>query len=44
MEPEGVMDQEQQYLEILQAAESYSIEDGELQINCGNQVLIYTAE
>ena len=44
MEPVGVMDQEQQYLEILQTAESYSVENGELQINCGNQVLIYGAE
>jgi len=43
-EPEGVMDQEQEYLEILQAAESYSVEDGELQINCSDQVLIYTIE
>ncbi|MFC1899914.1 DUF4382 domain-containing protein [Chloroflexota bacterium] len=43
-EPEGVMDQEQDYLEILQAAESYSVEDGELQINCGDQVLIYSIE
>ena len=44
MEPEGVMEQEQQYLEILQAAESYSTEDGNLQINCGDQVLVYIAE
>ncbi len=44
MEPEGVMEQERQYLEILQAAKSYSVEDGELQINCGGPVLIYTAE
>lgn len=44
MEPEGVMEQERQYLEILQAAKSYSVEDGELQINCGGQVLIYTTE
>ncbi len=44
MEPEGVMDQEQDYLEILQAAKSYSVEDGELQINCGGQVLVYTTE
>jgi heat shock protein HslJ len=43
-DPEGVMEQEQQYLEILQAAESYSIEEEELQINCGDQVLIYAAE
>ena len=44
MEPEGVMEQERQYLELLQAAESYSVEDGELQINCGGQVLVYTTE
>ncbi|MFC1984562.1 DUF4382 domain-containing protein [Chloroflexota bacterium] len=44
MEPEGVMEQEQQYLETLQAAESYSVEDRELQINCGDQILIYTVE
>jgi plastocyanin/heat shock protein HslJ len=43
-DPEGVMEQEQQYLEILQAAESYSIEGEELRINCGDQVLIYAAE
>ncbi|MFC2035082.1 DUF4382 domain-containing protein [Chloroflexota bacterium] len=41
MEPEGVMDQEQQYLTILGAAESYKIEDDKLQINCGEQVLIF---
>ena len=44
MEPEGVMEQERQYLEILQAAKSYSVEDGELHINCGGQVLVYTTE
>lgn len=44
MEPEGVMEQERQYLEILQAAKSHSVEDGELQINCGGQVLVYTTE
>jgi len=43
-EPEGVMDQERQYFEILQAAESYSVEDGELQINCGSQVLIFKGD
>jgi len=41
MEPEGVMDQEQQYLKLLQAAESYQIQDGKLQINSGNQVLVF---
>jgi heat shock protein HslJ len=44
MEPEGVMEQERQYLEILQATKSYFVEDGELQINCGGQVLVYTTE
>ncbi len=33
--------QERDYLSILQAAESYEIEDGKLTINCGNQVLIF---
>ena len=32
--------QEREYLSILQAAESYEIEDGKLTINCGNYVLI----
>ena len=41
MEPEGIMDQEQEYLTILRLAESYEIDDGELNIDCGNQVLIF---
>ena len=41
MEPPGVMDQEQEYLAILQLAESYEINGEELQINCGKQVLIF---
>ena len=43
LEPEGVMEQEQQYLEALQAAESFEIENGRLQINCGAQLLVYSA-
>ena len=39
--PEGVMDQEQEYLKILGAAESYQIQDGKLQISSGNQLLIF---
>jgi len=42
--PEGIMEQEQQYLKALQAAESFQIQGGKLQINCGGQILIYTAE
>ncbi len=41
MEPEGAMDQEQEYLTTLQAAESYKIEGDKLRINCGEQVLIF---
>lgn len=45
LEPEGVMEQEQQYLSALQAAESYIIEGGELRISCsGGQVLIFYAK
>ena len=39
--PEGVMDQEQEYLALLQLVESYEINGDELRINCGNQVLIF---
>ena len=43
--PEGVMEQEQQYLSALQAAESYTIEDGELRISSlGERVLIFRAK
>jgi len=44
MEPEGVMDQEQEYLNTLQLAESYEIDGDELIINCGSQILIYSAQ
>ena len=44
MEPEGVMDQEQEYLSTLQLAESYEIYDNELRINCGSQVLIFRTD
>jgi len=44
LEPEGVMEQEYQYLKTLQTAESYQVQGGKLQINCGDQILVYTAE
>jgi len=44
LEPEGAMDQEQEYLKTLQAAESFQISDGELRISCGDQVLIFTTQ
>lgn len=44
MEPEGAMDQEQEYLIILQSAENYEINDNELQIDCDSQVLIFKSE
>ena len=44
MEPEGVMDQETEYLTILRAAESFEIKDGKLQINSGDDILVFKAE
>lgn len=43
-EPEGRMDQETEYLKILQAAESYTVKGSILTIDCGDNVLIYTSE
>ena len=43
-EPEGRMDQETEYLKILQAAEDYTVKVGTLTIDCGDDVLIYTLE
>jgi heat shock protein HslJ len=43
-EPEGRMDQETEYLKILQAAESYTVKGSTLTIDCGDNVLIYTSE
>ena len=43
-EPEGRMDQETEYLKILQAAKSYTVKGSTLTIDCGNNVLIYTSE
>ena len=40
-EREGVMEQEQEYLAVLQLAESYDIDGNELQIDCGSQVLVF---
>jgi heat shock protein HslJ len=37
------MDQETEYLKILQAAESYTVKGSTLTIDCGDEVLIYTA-
>ncbi|MFC1943879.1 META domain-containing protein [Chloroflexota bacterium] len=41
MDPEGVMDQEQEYLSLLQQSEAYSITGDILSITCGNQILIF---
>jgi len=43
-EPEGLMDQEQEFLSILQLAESYQIDDDELRITCGSQSLVFESE
>ncbi len=43
LDPEGVMDQEAQYLKALQSAESYEISAGKLSITAGSKVLIFRA-
>ena len=40
--PAIMMDQETIYWTLLESAESYQIKDGQLQIKCGGQVLIFT--
>ena len=39
--PQPLMDQEREYLKLLQNASTYQITDGQLQIDCGEQVLIF---
>ncbi|MFC1950164.1 META domain-containing protein [Chloroflexota bacterium] len=43
-EPEGVMEQEGKYLNLLRVAESYQIQNGTLQIDSGGQKLIFSAK
>ena len=38
---EGLMDQEQEFLKILEGTESYQVKDGKLQITSGNKLLIF---
>ena len=38
---EGLMDQEQEYLKILGATETYQIEDGKLHVSSGDKLLIF---
>jgi heat shock protein HslJ len=43
-DPEGVMDQEQQFLQALSGAETYEIQDGQLRIRySGGGVLVFQA-
>jgi len=44
MEPEGRMEQETQYLKLLNSAESYEVSDNKLRIYAGSQVLVYASE
>ena len=45
MEPEGVMEQEEQYLGSFRLAESYEIEDGKLRISCSDgTVLVFQSD
>jgi heat shock protein HslJ len=40
-EPPGIMDQEDEYLRILESADTISIVDGKLHLSSGNEVLIF---
>ncbi|MFC2038344.1 META domain-containing protein [Chloroflexota bacterium] len=42
MDPEGVMDQEQEYLRLLGKAESFRIEDENLRVNCAGGILDFS--
>ena len=44
MEPQGVMEQEQDYLGSLQTAKGFQITDGKLRIDCGNKALIFAKQ
>lgn len=44
MDPEGVMDQETAYLQLMSKAEDYEVDGGTLTIHCGDEVLIFTEE
>ena len=44
LEPEGVMEQEQQYLTALRGAESFEIKDGKLYITSGTEILLFNAK
>ena len=44
LDPPGVMEQEEQYLKALKAAESYIIQNGTLKITSGKLILIYYEE
>jgi heat shock protein HslJ len=39
--PEPIMAQENKYLTALQTAESFSIKDDQLQVNYGQQILVF---
>ncbi len=39
--PQPLVDQETEFLKLLRAAESYQIKDSQLQINCGQELLIF---
>jgi heat shock protein HslJ len=41
MDPEGVMEQESEYLKLLMHTDSYEVDDEKLQISSGNDVLVF---
>ena len=44
LEPEGILEQEQEYLQTLLAAESFQLRNEKLQIDCGDHILLYISK
>ena len=44
MEPEGVMEQEVEYLRILGNSRTYEIDGSQLTITAGNELLVFNEE
>lgn len=44
LDPEGIMEQEDQYLRIFQKVETYEMHDGKLQLNSDGKVLVFSTK
>lgn len=44
LDPEGIMEQEDQYLRIFQKVDTYEMHDGKLQLNSDGKVLVFSTK